>query len=340
MHELIHFEQARLALERAVSVDEVRAIRDKAEAARVYARQIGLSLEMQNQCAEIKLRAERRVGELLGSTPRQRPGEYQRSHDATVAASLANLGINKSQSARWQALARLPEGEFEGFIDSTKVRHRELTTAAALKLARQREARAPSNNGTEEGPEAVEGEASGGRRGMVAPSLEDLVAKGSRYGCILLDPPWRYGNQGTRASTDNHYETMGLEEIAALPVGELAAPASHLHLWTTNAFLFDSRALLEGWGFEYKSVLVWVKPDIGLGNYWRVAHEYLLLGVRGGAAFRDRSRRSWFEAPRGSHSEKPKEVREMLEAVSPGPHLELFARRRVAGWTVWGNQLS
>ncbi len=66
-------------------------------------------------------------------------------------------------------------------------------------------------------------------------------------------------------------------------VGELVSHAAHLHLWTTNAFLFESKALLEAWGFEYKSVLVWVKPEIGLGNYWRLAHEFLVLGVRGGA---------------------------------------------------------
>ena len=331
MYELVHFERAYRALQQASSIDEAKDIRDKAEAARAYARQIGLSLEMQNQCCEIKLRAERRMGELLGASPRQKPGQYQRSHDATVAPALAEMGVSKTQSSRWQALARLPKREFEGFITETKGAGRELTTTAALKLAKQREARQQVFGLEEEGTPRA--------RGKVATSLEALAKSKTRFGCILADPPWRYGNQGTRASTDNHYDTLSVEEIAALPVGELAAKNAHLHLWTTNAFLFEAREVMEAWGFTYKSVLVWVKPEMGLGNYWRVSHEFMLLGVRGKAPFRSKSHKSWFEEPRTEHSAKPERVREMLEEVSGGPYLELFARKRSPRWRVWGNQI-
>jgi N6-adenosine-specific RNA methylase IME4 len=133
---------------------------------------------------------------------------------------------------------------------------------------------------------------------------------------------------------------MTLEQIAALPVQELAAPHAHLHLWTTNAFLFECRSLFEAWGFEYKDMLVWVKPGFGVGNYWRVAHEFLLLGVCGNAPFLDHSKRSWFRTERLEHSEKPDTVREMIESVSPGPYLELFGRKRAEGWTVWGMKLN
>ena len=332
MNQLAHFERAYRALQQAASIDEAKAIRDKAEATRAYARQIGLSLEMQNQCCEIKLRAERRMGELLGASPRQKPGQYQRSHDATVAPTLTELGVSKTQSSRWQALARLPRREFEGFIKGTKDAGRELTTSAVLKLAKQHQARKGVH---------VHEQAIGRRgRGKIAGSLESLISAKARYGCILADPPWHYGNQGTRASTNNHYDTMPLEEIAALPVDELAADNAHLHLWTTNAFLFEAKEVMDTWGFTYKSVLVWVKPEMGLGNYWRVSHEFLLLGVRGRAPFRSKSQRSWFEESRTTHSEKPESVRGILEEVSPGPYLELFARRRSPGWTVWGNQVS
>jgi N6-adenosine-specific RNA methylase IME4 len=170
-------------------------------------------------------------------------------------------------------------------------------------------------------------------------ALEKLTAAGRTFGTIYADPPWRYDNQGTRAATDNHYETMTVEEIAALPVEQLAAPNSHLHLWTTNAFLFDCKGLMEAWGFEYKSALIWVKPQMGIGNYWRVSHEFLLLGVRGSCPFRDRSRMSWIEAERTVHSRKPDVFRQAVEAVSPGPRLELFGREVVEGWTVWGNEI-
>jgi N6-adenosine-specific RNA methylase IME4 len=169
--------------------------------------------------------------------------------------------------------------------------------------------------------------------------LAELASRGILYGTVYADPPWKYGNQASWASTDDHYPTLTVEEIAALPVAALAAGEAHLHLWTTNAFLPDAFAVLRAWGFAYKSAFVWVKPQVGLGNYWRVSHEFLLLGVRGECPFRDRSLRSWLEADRGRHSTKPDPVRLLIEKASPGPRLELFGRRQAEGWTVWGNQV-
>jgi N6-adenosine-specific RNA methylase IME4 len=169
--------------------------------------------------------------------------------------------------------------------------------------------------------------------------LAALGAGGQRFGTVYADPPWAYSNQGTRAATDNHYVTMTVDEIAALPVRDLAAPQGHLHMWTTNAFLFECPRILEAWGFDYKGVFVWVKPQIGLGNYWRVSHEFLVLGVRGGLTFDNHAARSWLEIDRGTHSAKPEQVRHLIETVSPGPRLELFGRAAAPGWTVWGNEV-
>lgn len=175
--------------------------------------------------------------------------------------------------------------------------------------------------------------------GYVVERLQTLIEQGKTFGTIYADPPWQYGNQATRASTGNHYRTMTLEEIAALPVKQLAAENAHCHLWTTNAFLPHSFAILQAWSFEYKSCFVWVKSQMGIGNYWRVSHEYMLLGVKGSLPFRSKKLRSWLETARGRHSAKPERVREMVEKASPGPRLELFARMEVSGWTVWGNQV-
>jgi N6-adenosine-specific RNA methylase IME4 len=173
---------------------------------------------------------------------------------------------------------------------------------------------------------------------FVVRDLRALAASGMKFGTVYADPPWRYGNQGTRASTDNHYETMTVDEIAALPVGGLAADRSHLWLWTTNAFLFECPRLFAAWGFEYKSSYVWVKPQMGIGNYLRTSHEFLLLAVRGGLVGAARDVMSWGEFDRGEHSAKPERVRvEVVERVSPGPRLELFARRHAPGWASWGN---
>lgn len=170
-------------------------------------------------------------------------------------------------------------------------------------------------------------------------NLDELA--GESFGCIYADPPWKYGNQSTRAATDNHYATLTVDELCALPVETVASDSAHLHLWTTNAFLFDARRVIEAWGFEYRSCFVWVKPQMGIGNYWRVSHEFLLLGIRGDAKrFNNRSLKSWGEFKRGRHSSKPEEVRGFLEMASAGPYLEMFGRRGVSGWTVLGNQVS
>jgi N6-adenosine-specific RNA methylase IME4 len=178
------------------------------------------------------------------------------------------------------------------------------------------------------------------QEGCTLADLETALQNGWRYGTIYADPPWPYGNQATRASTDNHYETMSLEDIAALPIPELAADESHLHLWTTNGFLHEAIHLLEGWGFDFKSVFVWVKPQMGLGNYWRVSTEYLLLGVKGKKVFTTHEHPNWLSADREKHSKKPEQIRKLIESVSPGPRLELFGREAHETWHVWGNEVS
>ena len=177
----------------------------------------------------------------------------------------------------------------------------------------------------------------------VATCPVSLEQTGQKFACVYADPPWAYGNQGTRGSTDNHYHTLTVDEMCdpeKWPIAKMVADQAHLHLWTTNAFLFESQRLIEAWGFEYKSCFVWVKPQLGMGNYWRVSHEFLLLGVRGNLAFQDRSLISWLESPRTKHSAKPQAIRALIEKASPGPRLELFGREQVTGWTVLGNQVS
>lgn len=171
--------------------------------------------------------------------------------------------------------------------------------------------------------------------------LLDLYTHGFRYSTVYADPPWPYSNTAARGAAENHYRTMTLDAILAVPVQQLVADNAHLHLWTTNAFLREALEVITAWGFRYKSCLVWVKPQLGMGNYWRVSHEFLLLGVRGNLAFQEKSVRSWQLARRTVHSRKPFLFRELVERVSPGPYLELFGREEqpTNGWTVYGNQV-
>jgi len=175
--------------------------------------------------------------------------------------------------------------------------------------------------------------------GTYVTAMDALLTSGQRFGTIYADPPWPYANQGTRGSTRRHYASMPLEAICALPVAALAAAQAHLHLWVPMAFLYESARVFDAWGFPYAgSGLVWRKPQMGLGNYWRLEHELLLLGVRGALVAQQKNLRSWLDTPRTAHSVKPERVRDLVEQLSPGPYLELFGRAAVPGWTVWGNE--
>lgn len=209
------------------------------------------------------------------------------------------------------------------------------------KVARLREAgffeAAPASSHTKDAPPSSP-DAPAAR---IVTDLAALLADGQRYGTIYADPPWSYANRGTRGAAQGHYQGMTLDALAALPVGDLAAPDAHLHLWITSPLLLEAKRLFDAWGFEYVSSFVWDKDRMGLGNYWRINHELLLLGVRGQArSFRARNLSSVARLPRRKHSAKPEEIRHMIERASPGPYLELFGRRTAPGWTVYGDQVT
>jgi N6-adenosine-specific RNA methylase IME4 len=171
-------------------------------------------------------------------------------------------------------------------------------------------------------------------------SVEELRMTGKTFDVIYADPPWRYGNQATRAATDNHYPTMTVEEIAELPVRDISNDKSLLFLWTTNGFLFESRLVIESWGFTFKSSMVWVKPQIGIGNYVRNSHEFLLICSRGGAIPNGSSQISWLECNRTKHSKKPDQFRIVIEQMTKGSsRVELFGREVFEGWITVGNQI-
>jgi N6-adenosine-specific RNA methylase IME4 len=160
-----------------------------------------------------------------------------------------------------------------------------------------------------------------------------------RYRTILADPPWTMQQTSSKGAI-RHYPLMELDDICALPVSRLAADNAHCWLWTTNASLHAGREVLEAWGFAYRSCLTWIKPRLGLGFYYlRNQTEHLLLGTRGKAPVLFRGQGTWFYAPVQEHSQKPAEQFAVIERCSPGPYLELFARRKQPGWDAWGNEI-
>ncbi len=181
---------------------------------------------------------------------------------------------------------------------------------------------------------------------------EDLLAKGKGpYSTILADPPWQFQNRTGKMAPEHkrllRYPTMELKEILELPVPKLAAAKSHLYLWVPNALLQEGLRVMEAWGFTYKSNLVWYKirkdggPDgRGVGFYFRNVTELVLFGVRGSMRTLQpgRTQVNLFSTRKREHSRKPDEFYSLIEACSPGPYLELFARFVQPGWDQWGNE--
>jgi N6-adenosine-specific RNA methylase IME4 len=316
---------ARRQLAEAVTVQDLKTVRDVGEAAvRLAKSRRDVGIEALLEGTEIVRRAERQMGAMLPTVI----GGKGRPSKCSSVQHLSDLGIERTQSARFQSIASLTDEQFEQWIASCREAHEEMTQAAALKLAKKLK------------PKTVKPSIDEYESGAVA-DLGELLERGLRYGCIYADPPWAYSNKATRANVEDTYKsTMTVDEICEEPVIQLAADDCHLHLWTTNAFLFDAKRVMEAWGFEYKSCFVWVKPQMGIGNYWRVSHEFMLLGIRGKPEFRRRDCMSWGQFDRTAHSKKPKDVRRLVESVSHGPYLELYGRETVPNWMVYGNEVS
>lgn len=156
------------------------------------------------------------------------------------------------------------------------------------------------------------------------------------FSAIVIDPPWRYDNVATRGAAEDHYRTMSLDELAELELP--AADDSHLYLWVTNGFIDEGFDLIAEWGFTYKTCLTWCKPQIGMGNWFRGTTEHVLFGVRGKLPTLRNNVPTHFVADRTRHSAKPEAFYDLVESCTPGPWLEMFARRRRFGWHVWGNE--
>ena len=183
---------------------------------------------------------------------------------------------------------------------------------------------------------------------------QDLLSRvgGRKFRTILADPPWQFQNRTGKMAPEhkrlNRYGTMTLDDIMALPVAQLADDPAHLYLWVPNALLPEGLQVMQAWGFQYKSNIVWHKirkdggPDgRGVGFYFRNTTELLLFGVRGKNARTlapGRRQVNIIKTMKREHSRKPDEQYELIESCSPGDYLELFARGSRDGWATWGNQ--
>lgn len=317
---------ARQMLAEAKSMDDILHVRDIAEAARTYAKAAKLGLENQNEAAEVKIRAERKAGEMLAQMPMAIGTDYggrtsldgNRDLPSNPPPTLADLGIERMQSSRWQMIAGLPEDKFEEHITETKEWGKELTTAGLIREIQKENIIASHEE----------------KRSRPLPD--------GKFQVIYADPPWQYENSGFIEAAENQYPTMPVDEICNLPIAELAESTSILFLWATNPLLQEAIKVLRAWGFDYKTNIAWIK-DRGRGKGWflKSKHELLLIGVRENTPHPVERPDSAQEADRGLvHSRKPEIFYHLIETMYPkGSKVELFARNNRPGWVSWGNEV-
>lgn len=336
MTELVRYDAACRALAEAKSVDEVKDIRDKAEALRAYAK-MAKDTQLEMDAAEIRLRAERRLGIMLTEQKRtvgmNRGGWKEscgsNSEPQVGVPTLADMGIDKKLSMRSQKVGGIAEPSFEALIDTMRqdIRTGRSVSLDLLKGIDKKEQRATRER----------------ELGEFQQALPD-----QKFGVIVADPEWQFEpwsrETGMDRAADNHYPTSCTEVIAARDVPSIAAKDCILFLCATAPMLPHALLVMAAWGFDYRSNYVLVKDRVITGYWNRNKHEHLLIGVKGNIPCPAPGTQwdSLIDAPVNKHSAKPEAMLEMIEQYFPTlPKIELNRRGAPRpGWSAWGNEVS
>lgn len=329
MTALVRYDQACRAISEAKSIDEVKDIRDKGVAMAAYARQ-AKNRELEADAIEIRMRATRRLDQLrqaqketVGLATPSGTNQHRVIEKPDARPTLASQGIDKNLAHQARTLGSLSEERFEAVVaDAREAVNRVVKSVVNIDKSERRAER-----------EAVLG-------------AKQAALPIKRYGVIVADPEWQFEpwsrKTGMDRAADNHYPTSCTEVIAARDVPSISAKDSVLFLWATAPMLPHALAVMEAWGFEYRSHQIWKKDRIGTGYWFRNLHELLLVGVKGEipAPAPGQNYPSVIDAPRAEHSAKPARFLEMIEGLYPSlPKIELNRRGPArAGWDAWGNE--
>ena len=318
----------------------IRAI-DKVGVAQEVRKQ---KLKEGQEIAEAVLDAEVRIGELMREVPKASGGDRRSENFKSDTAvtfeksktdTLKQAGFTGSDEKirqmahRFETLAAHPE-----IVAQAKAEAREnddiVTRSLVLEKVKQKQQEEREEHREEQ-------------RQTNAKKVETLstpLEAAGLFQTIVIDPPWDWGDEGDvnqfgRAKPD--YTTMPIEDIERLPIGRIADENYHLYLWVTNRSLPKAFRLIEAWGFRYITCLTWVKPSIGMGNYFRGSTEQVLFCVKGSQPLKRHDVGTHFTAPRGArHSSKPEEFYKLVESCSYAPYIDVFGRNGREGWSVWG----
>lgn len=308
---------------------EIRAI-DKVGLAEEVRKQ---KLEEAQDISEAVLDAEVKIGELMAKIPKQNTHNRAKNRHFTAATSKIEVieaaGFSKMQAHRFETLAKNPK-----LVEQAKAEAREnddiVSRSLVLEKVKQKK--------REEKEEKRESERQENAK-KVEQLQTPLEAKGL-FQTIVIDPPWDWDDEGDInqfGRTKPDYKTMPIEEIEQLPIAKIADKNCHLYLWVTNRSLPKAFRLVEAWGFRYITCLTWVKPSIGVGNYYRGDTEQILFCVKGSQPLKRHDVGTHFCAPRGDrHSAKPEEFYKLVETCSYAPYIDIFSRKSRDNWAMWG----
>ena len=303
-------ERASIMLAEANTIQQTKELKDLMLTVSDWAKRRGMGEETIQRAREYSLLAERKMGELLKATERHPGGRPKTcsTEEQVLPPKLPDLGITRKEASEAQFLSELSEKEFA-------------------------EVRAGEKTITEIRREKV-------REQNRQEKVSRPIPKGL-FNIILADPPWQYEHEiSDSRKIENQYPTMKLEEIATLSIP--AADDSVLFLWATNPKLKEALWVMEKWGFDYRTNLVWAKDKIGMGFYFRSQHELLLVGKKGNYPMPEPSNRpsSLVTFPRLDHSKKPSIIYNLIETMYPeAKKLELFQRGEPRpDWAVWSNE--
>lgn len=306
--ELVLLSKAQRALAEASTIDEVKDIRDKAAAVKAYAQKARLGKSLVVEASAVRIRAERRLGQMLLDTPLATSSSGNQhtvpgGEPPPEAVLLEDLGITKNESSRSQRIAQLDDPDFEQYLAGCQQTEREPTFAGLLRLLRAHD-RPPKAGKTEKRP-------------ALGLDSEVMNVHGTPYSTILAIPPWP-------GCTPPGRPALTTDELCELPVGTLCRPQAHLYIWTSNRYLVDAFDLVDAWGFAYRASFACIYEESLPETPWDDAHHLILLATQGDLAFRKGAQQSWLKGDRCGHGLVPREIRDLIETASPGPYLEIL----------------